>query len=132
MSTFTIEQLERWIDRPAIDKNSHRLGTVADVYVDDATGDPEWLAVVTSLFGSRMSFVPLLGASDHGDKVQVAYEKSLVKDSPNIDADGQLTEEEEQRLYRHYGLEYAPKAHKDEVIETEVADLRQDQEAPKN
>ncbi len=31
------------------------------------------------------------------------YEKDLVKDAPNVEADGELSPEEEQRLYQHYG-----------------------------
>ena len=36
----------------------------------------------------------------------VNYEKSQVKDAPNVEADGQLSHEEEATLYRHYGLDY--------------------------
>ena len=104
--TWTPEELSRWIGCACTDRTGSRIGKIADVYVDDATGEPEWLAVVTGLFGSRISFVPLKGAQERGDDVEVAYEKAMVKDSPNMDADGQLTEEEEERLYRHYGLPY--------------------------
>lgn len=100
------QDLEDWIDRHAIDSAGQRIGTIADVYVDDATGEPEWLAVTTGLFGSRISFVPLGEARRVGDDVRVAYGKDVVKDSPNVDADGALTEDEEERLYRHYGLKY--------------------------
>ncbi len=100
----TPEELEQWIDRHAVDKDGHRIGTIADVYIDDATGRPEWLAIMTGLFGSRISFAPLTGARERGDDVEVAYAKGVVKDSPNIEADGQLTEQEERRLYEHYGL----------------------------
>ena len=34
------------------------------------------------------------------------YEKQRVKDAPNMDPDGHLSEQEEQELWRHYGLEY--------------------------
>src|SRR5829696_6726613 len=44
------------------------------------------------------------GAS--GDHVQVPFEKQRVKDAPNMDPDGHLSEQEEQELWRHYGLEY--------------------------
>ncbi len=33
----------------------------------------------------------------------MAHEKDLVKDAPNIDPDGELSTEEERRLYEHYG-----------------------------
>ncbi len=105
---LSTEELERWIDRHAVDAAGQRIGTIADIYVDDATGHAEWLAVTTGLFGSRISFVPLEGAAETGDDIAVAYDKSVVKDSPNVEADGALTEEEEERLYRHYGLSYTP------------------------
>jgi hypothetical protein len=42
-----------------------------------------------------------------------------------MEIDGQLTEEEEERLYRHYGLTYAPNAPSSEVIDTTVAELQE-------
>jgi hypothetical protein len=36
----------------------------------------------------------------------VPHARRLVKDAPNIEADGQLSEAEEAELYRHYGLDY--------------------------
>lgn len=101
------EDVERWIGRHAVGPDGHRIGKIADVYLDDASGLPEWLAVTTGLFGSRISFAPVAGARAQGDEVQVAHSKSVVKDSPNIEADGELSEAEEAQLYRHYGLEYS-------------------------
>jgi stress response protein YsnF len=37
--------------------------------------------------------------------VQVPFAKERVKGAPNIDPDAQLTDDEERRLYDHYGLE---------------------------
>ena len=34
------------------------------------------------------------------------YEKAQVKDAPKIDPDGELSEHEEDELYRHYGVDY--------------------------
>ncbi len=50
--------------------------------------------------------VPLAQASASGDQVQVPYDKQLVKDAPGVEADGHLSEAEEQQLWRHYGLDY--------------------------
>jgi hypothetical protein len=102
-----IATYEKWIDRHVVDNDGHRVGIVVDVYLDDASGYPEWLAVMTGLFGSRLSFVPIGGAVEAGGKVSVAFPKAFVKDSPNIETDGTLTVEDEQRLYRHYGMKYA-------------------------
>jgi uncharacterized protein (TIGR02271 family) len=89
-----------------IDRDGDKVGKIDEIYLDEQTGQPEWLAVNTGLFGTNVSFVPLAQATNEGDQVRVPYEKSQIKDAPNASADGQLSQEEEQRLYSHYGLEY--------------------------
>jgi len=89
-----------------LDRDGDKIGKVDEIYLDEQTGKPEWLAVNTGLFGSNLSFIPLAQATTEGDSVRVPYEKSQVKDAPNAQADGQLSQEEEARLYRHYGLDY--------------------------
>src|SRR3712207_9489624 len=39
--------------------------------------------------------------------VSVPYDKQKIKDAPNIDADAELSEAEEQRLYEYYGVGYS-------------------------
>ena len=106
VSTFTYGELKRWVGRPATDKFGLPVGLIADIYVDATTGYPEWLAIDTGLVGARLSFAPLVGASEDGENVNLAYEKSHIKDSPSIETGGRLNEDEEDRLYRHYGLVY--------------------------
>src|SRR3954452_3020075 len=98
------EQAVTWRGRTAVDANGDKIGTVEEVYLDADTNQPEWLAVKTGLFGSRISFVPIAEASDAGGDVRVPYSKDQVKDAPHAEADGQLSQQEEAQLYRHYGL----------------------------
>jgi uncharacterized protein (TIGR02271 family) len=84
-----------------------KIGSVGQVYLDDQTGDPTWVTVKTGLFGTSESFAPLQGANVTGDDVSIGYTKDQVKDAPRIESDGNLSPEEEDHLYRHYGL-YAP------------------------
>jgi Domain of unknown function (DUF2382)/PRC-barrel domain len=95
-------------DRTALDCNYSKIGTITDVYVDTATGRPEWLAIKTGLFGTKVSFAPLIGAHVYDDDVVLRYDASLVNDAPKVDADGQLTTDEELDLYRHYGIDINP------------------------
>ena len=81
-----------------------KIGTAGQVYLDNASGSPEWVSVKTGLFGTKESFVPLTEASFAGDRVRVPYDKDRVKNAPRIDADGDLTPDEEQELYRYYGI----------------------------
>ena len=89
-----------------VDRDSNKIGEVVDIYLDHETGRPEWAVVRTGLFGMRSSFVPLAEARAVGDELQVPHQRLQVKEAPNIEPDGQLSEVEEAELYRHYGLDY--------------------------
>jgi uncharacterized protein (TIGR02271 family) len=99
----TLQDIETWRGRTLVDRDGDKIGKVEDVYLDRQSGEPEWVAVKTGMFGSNVSFVPIHDASTAGDDLQVAYAKDQVKDAPNIDPDGELSPEEERRLYSHYG-----------------------------
>ena len=103
----TIEEVQTWQGQTAHGRDGEKLGTVEDIYLDDQTGEPEWVAIKTGLFGAKLSFAPLAEATRSGDGVQLPYGKDQVKDAPSVDADGQLSQDEEAALYRHYGLEYS-------------------------
>jgi uncharacterized protein (TIGR02271 family) len=100
------EQLRELRGATAYDREGDKLGRIGQVYRDDNTDQPKWITVHTGLFGTNESFVPLQGAQFGGDRVTVAYDKSTIKDAPNVAGDQHLDVEEEQRLYRHYGLDY--------------------------
>jgi uncharacterized protein (TIGR02271 family) len=101
-----LDTARAWQDQIMVDTDGDKIGTIESIYVDDQTGQPEWALVNTGLFGARSTFVPLAQASAPGGQVQVPYQKQLVKDAPNMDPDGHLSEAEEQELWRHYGLDY--------------------------
>jgi uncharacterized protein (TIGR02271 family) len=90
----------------AYDRDGNKIGTIGAVYYDDRTDEPTWITVHTGLFGTNESFAPVQGAQISGDRVTLAYDKARVKDAPNIAQDGHLSPEEEQQLYRHYGIDY--------------------------
>jgi uncharacterized protein (TIGR02271 family) len=81
-----------------------KLGTLDSLYADREDGDLTFATVNTGKFGSKTSFVPLGEATLQGDNVVVAYDEDLVSSAPQIDEDSDLSPEEEQRLYAHYGL----------------------------
>jgi uncharacterized protein (TIGR02271 family) len=99
----TAQDVRNWRGLTAVDADGEKVGTIEEVYLDRGSDAPEWLAVRTGLFGTRTSFVPIGDAQVGGDEVRLGYRKDEIKDAPNIDADGALSSEEEQRLYAHYG-----------------------------
>jgi uncharacterized protein (TIGR02271 family) len=93
-----------WRGRDVVDNDGHKIGSLEEVYLDTDSGRPEWATVKTGMLGTKQSFVPLQGASPSGDDVVIAYDKDQVKDAPSIDPDGELSTEDEDRLYAHYGI----------------------------
>jgi uncharacterized protein (TIGR02271 family) len=87
-----------------IGQDGDKIGKIGQVYLDDETGTPSWVTVKTGLFGTSETFVPLDAATMTGDDVTVPYSKSLVKDAPRVEADGQISPAEEDELYRYYSL----------------------------
>jgi len=81
-----------------------KIGSIGQIYLDDATGQPSWITVKTGLFGTSESFVPLDNATVQGDDVAVGFDKDKVKDAPRVDPDGSLSPEEEDQLYAYYGV----------------------------
>src|SRR4029453_2025574 len=73
-------------------------------YLEGETGQPEWVTVRTGLFGTKESFVPIRDADVTDDGLRVPVSKDRGKDAPKIDTDGHLSPQEEQELYRYYGL----------------------------
>ena len=81
-----------------------KIGKVAQVYLDDQTGQPEWVTVRTGLFGTKESFVPLAAARMDGDELVVDADKDKVSGAPQVDEDGHISEQEEAEIYRYYGI----------------------------
>ncbi|GAA2415413.1 hypothetical protein GCM10010404_87060 [Nonomuraea africana] len=108
MYVITQEQIQTVIGQTVYDRNGDRVGEVKNVYLDDHTDQPEWLTVKTGLFGMHESFVPLRAARVDGDRVEVAYDKAMIKDAPRADVEsgGHLSQDEERELYRYYGLDW--------------------------
>jgi uncharacterized protein (TIGR02271 family) len=93
---------QRLMGRTVTDQQGNKIGKVGQVYLNDTTGEPEWLTVSTGLFGTRESFVPLREANYSGDDIVVPVSKDVIKDAPNVDNDGHLEPAEEDALYRYY------------------------------
>ena len=95
-----------WRGRTLIGQDGEKIGKIDEIYVDQQNQQPEWARVTTGLFGTNSSFVPLAGATPQGEDVVVHVTKDQVKDSPQVDSDEEISQEEEVELFRHYGIDY--------------------------
>ncbi|CAM5631363.1 hypothetical protein SBADM41S_05024 [Streptomyces badius] len=91
------------IGRKAFDRNGIKIGTIDEVYLDDATGVPEWAAIRTGLF-SRDAFVPLEPSELVDGTLHVPFDRALIKDAPDFGV-GRHLSRSRNRLYHHYGLD---------------------------
>jgi uncharacterized protein (TIGR02271 family) len=98
------DTISRVIGQDVYDESGEKIGSASEVYLDDESGQPEWVTVRTGLFGTKESFVPLRDADLTNDGVRVPVSKAKVKDAPKIDTDGHLSPQEEEELYRYYGV----------------------------
>ena len=104
MSSFYIQSLA---EATAYDVRGEKVGKIEDIYVNDATGQPDFVSVNTGVLGLSKDLVPLRGHTFDGEDVTLAFEKDRIQDAPVTDRDGHLTERERDELYRYYGLESA-------------------------
>ncbi len=107
---ITTDQLQTLLSSggTVVGDGGDKIGKVGQVFLDDETGEPEWVTAKTGLFGGAETFIPLAQASAAGDEIRVPYSKDKVKDAPRIDdAGGHLTQQQEADLYRYYGLDYS-------------------------
>ncbi|VXA91136.1 DUF2382 domain-containing protein [Citricoccus sp. K5] len=104
MQDFTsVDQLQ---DATVFGNDGDKIGTIGQVYLDDQNNQPTFVTVKTGLFGMKETFIPVSEATRTQDGLQVPFDKTFVKNAPNIDADGSLTPEEERRLYEYYSMDY--------------------------
>jgi hypothetical protein len=90
-----------------VDRDGTEIGTCTQVFVDDATGLPEW---AQAELNGGPAVVPLLDAAETGDRVRVAVRQVEVAEAPRVEDPMHISEDEEERLYRHYGIRFSREA----------------------
>jgi hypothetical protein len=98
------DDFSAWAGRDVVDADGERLGAIDLIFLDEATGTPEWVLVKLD---DREVFVPLAGAmlGDHSIRVEQPSER--VAAAPEVEIGETLSVADEKRLYEHYGLEYS-------------------------
>jgi uncharacterized protein (TIGR02271 family) len=131
---ITSKDIEGLLSRggTVVGQGGDKIGKVGQVYLDDQTGEPEWVTVNTGMFGGGESFVPLEHASVAGSEVTVPYDKAKVKDAPRVDqdGDGHISEKQEAELYQYYGLKQAAPAPKSDATDRAKNAVGQDTSGP--
>jgi hypothetical protein len=104
MGTIPKDRMLEFRGEDLHDRDGEKIGGLEEIYLDAQTNEPQWALVHTGLFGTKRTFVPLHEAEERDGALTVPIDKATVKDAPNVDANGQLTQQEEQELFAHYGI----------------------------
>lgn len=103
-----IENLADWRGQDVLDIEGEKLGSLAHVFYDVEVDEPAFIAVKSGTIGKRNTLVPLRGATAGRTYIRVAGGKAGFKDAPSFPTDGELTVEDEERIYSYFKFEYSP------------------------
>jgi hypothetical protein len=121
MDTVGLDEVRAWPGLDVFDREGERLGRLTGIYISDESGRPEFGLVRTGLFGLRSVLVPLSGAFEEGGALIVEVDKQSIKGAPHLRRDEPLSDEAEQQLYQHYGMDHAGPGHRLELMQVEHA-----------
>src|SRR4029079_7263255 len=101
-----LDELLAYQDRMLVDASGEEIGTIVEIYFDEASGQPEWIGVdACGVLGSQRVVAPVRGSYVLADVISVPYTQQQVIDSGA--GEMLITVEREKQLYAHYGLPYS-------------------------
>ena len=105
LDTISAETAQNLIDHNVNDETGEHVGTIHSFWSDENTGKVEFLGIKTGWFFGKTHVVPALGAhfEEEHNVIQVPYSASFIKEAPNFPAEDDLSEAEEDEIYKYYG-----------------------------
>ena len=102
---WDMKRLADFRDKDVFSSDGEKIGSVKEIYYDDATAQPEWVALGTGFLGMSTKVVPAESLSFSGESFRVPFTKDKVKNEPDFDTSGdRLDESDEQRLCSYFNL----------------------------
>lgn len=97
---------ERLIDYDVQDQTNNKIGKVHNLWTDES-GQPTFLGVKTGWIFGKNHVVPVHTATvnDRQRIIRLPFSEQKIKDAPVFDADCDLSDEDEQRIYTYYNLQ---------------------------
>src|SRR5215469_4796876 len=103
------------------------VGTVQQVFKDDASGRPVWARIRA---GTRDRFVPLAGGQFTKDGLKVPYDAKQIMSSPEIAAERHISPAQTDQLRRHFGLTVPAQAGEPQRGEARPGEARRGEARP--
>lgn len=99
-----------WIGDEVRSSSGEKVGNLVDVYFEADSGEPVFLLIKSGLLGRKQTFIPAERATPGRAYLRVAHPDDEIKQAPTLDAGTDLSQDDEERLYHYYKLDYAPHA----------------------
>ena len=98
----------RYAGYQVYDHSYEKVGKVDDLFLDERD-EPEYIGVKMGFLGTRSTLIPfeIVRVNDERRLVEVDSDSETIKDGPTFDDDGEISYDFEERVYRHYSLEFA-------------------------
>ena len=116
-----LDTLLGWRGRTVRDRDGEKLGSLGDLYLDDATDRPAYAGVRTGLLGRHESIIPLEGIVERDGDLLIPHAADRVRSAPSVDPDEALGEEDGDKLRAHYGIEMI---RSEEEVVTSTTEMR--------
>jgi sporulation protein YlmC with PRC-barrel domain/uncharacterized membrane protein YqjE len=94
-----------WEGETVLDRDGEKVGKIEEIFLVEETGRPEWALIKVGRLKGRTTLVPLTRARPSAKGVAVHVGKDVIVEAPEVDADGEPSEQQVDALYRHYGIE---------------------------
>jgi uncharacterized protein (TIGR02271 family) len=88
-----------------LDSSGNKIGTVDNVWVDDATNDTEFIGVKTGWLMGHTHLIPTAEANFGDGQITVPYDEDQIKNAPSFSADHELSPDEESQVYSYYNID---------------------------
>jgi hypothetical protein len=106
--TEAIEDVSGLVGESVSDQEGRRIGKVKDIYGKGGEDDaPMWVTVEVKggAQGKRLVFVPLARLKEEKGEVRVPYSVQHIVEAPEIDAEDELSEDDERSLRDYYAID---------------------------
>ena len=106
LNTTAADQAHTLLDSKVVDQNGNDFGTVHSFWADPQSGKLQFFGVKTGWLFGQNHVIPVDKAEiDEANRtVRVPYTTDFIKDSVSIDADSEISDEQEQEIYRYYNM----------------------------
>jgi len=99
----TEAEIRGWVGHRLDELGGASVGKVDGVFVDDSSGEPEWLLARMGRFGHH-TLVPARDAVEGVKRVWVPYTRDQIRSGPKANTSAPLSAGAERELLAHYGI----------------------------